>query len=659
LFISRLNDKIFSIKQKESDGIVVAQQVNGQKNGTEAADGDGSIHPSCLKPNLFSIDSKKLISSKQLRWLMLALLPLLILLAYPVDRSDYDLWWQMALAKYYIANKTLIIDHSIFSWTPADSTWIYNTCLGSIVVYLFYYFMGGFGLWLFQWFIFAGIYLSFYLFLRLIRQRLDINSITIIAAVGIACSMSCRYYKPELFSALLFCWAVFILFYIKVKRTKYLFYLYPVIFALWVNLHGAFLVGLIFLGISFTGEILNRVFFSRESLTKDELVHFGIACVLSSAATLLNPYGVNYLLSLFPTVMNVFYMGKYSAAGTYEKLVLAYASLWPFLKSVKIAELNYGIAVWIINLMILSLAILVFIELIKRRSMDFTTLILSVVFYWKGMETSRTSHFFPIFFFFAFFYLLTCRLKLQKIALRLSIISFLLFAFFFVSLSYFNIRYRTDSNWFGRGLENFVPVKEVEFLKKHKLEGPLFNDYLVGGYLVWELYPDYKVFIDPRGGSYSKEVLPDYWEFVSQPASKESIQQFRSKYPFKIAVLHFRQIDLIIDFLKNADEWRLLYFEKNAVILIHKSLFPFVQWREVNASLSPLRFREVKNPDTLVNLFNVYVHYNPQAGKYIYDIFQKNVSDFFYEKNNVLTTMANIIRIKEKDVQNKAGKPSI
>ena len=96
------------------------------------------------KISSFFAFSEKLASSEYLRWLMIALLPILILLEYKVDGSDYDLWWQMAMGKYYITHHTLIMDHSIFSWTPTDPTWIYNTCLGSIAVYLFYNFMGGF-----------------------------------------------------------------------------------------------------------------------------------------------------------------------------------------------------------------------------------------------------------------------------------------------------------------------------------------------------------------------------------------------------------------------------------------------------------------------------------------------------------------------------------
>src|SRR5271157_1527495 len=75
------------------------------------------------KISSFFAFSEKLSSSEYLRWSLIALLPALILLRYPVDGTDYDLWWQMALGRYYIAHHTLIMDHSIFSWTPTDPTW--------------------------------------------------------------------------------------------------------------------------------------------------------------------------------------------------------------------------------------------------------------------------------------------------------------------------------------------------------------------------------------------------------------------------------------------------------------------------------------------------------------------------------------------------------
>jgi len=586
--------------------------------------------------------SEKLASSRYLKWMLIALLPALILLRYPVDQRDYDLWWQMALGKYYLTHHTLIMDHSIFSWTPTDPSWIYNTCLGSIFIYLAYNLMGGFGLWIFQWLIFLGIFLSFYLFLRMIHQRLDVTGVTIIAAIGIACACACNYYKPELFSPLLFCWTIFIFFCVKLTRRKFLFYLYPFIFALWVNLHGAFVVGLVFLVLAFTGELLNRIIFPKESFTTKDLAHLGTACVLSLAATLLNPYGIDYLLSTYNMLT--------SDMGLNNKYILAYFSLWPYLKDINVSFFRIGQTAWIMTMMMFIMGCLFLYELIKKRSCDFALLIVNVALYWKGMETSRTSYFFILAFFFSFFYLLH-RLKLKNLPGKATILSLFFFLFFFVNISYFTIRYSTETKWFGAGLDSFVPVKEVSFLKKYRLEYPIFNDYVIGGYLLWNLYPDYKVFLDPRLMPFRKQVFPDYMAFTSIPVTSEAIQRFTKKYPFKIAILHYRELPLIFDFLRAGGEWRLLYFEQNAAILIHKSLLSTIPPEMGAVDLSPFRFRDVKNPQALLNIFYFYVHLDPKAGRFIYDIYKNNVSDYYKPKQEHLQGMDLAIRQKELETK--------
>lgn len=594
--------------------------------------------------------SEKLASSVSLRWFMIALLPLLILLRYAVQKADNDVWMHMAMGKYYITHHTLIMDQSIFSWTPVDPTWIYNTCLGSIAVYLFYNVMGGFGLWLLQWFVFLGIFISFYFFLRLIRQPLEITSVTIIAAIGIACSIVLCHYKPELFSALMFCWTVFIFFCVKITRRTLLFYLYPVIFVLWTNLHGTFLVGLVFLALALVGEILNRIFFPKESFTIKDLAHLGGACILSGAGTIINPYGINYLLSLYPTILNEIFSESYG--GPYGKFISDSQSLWIFFKEMNAFFFVGGLTVWIMTTMIFSVFGLSVYELIKKRSCDVTLLIVSFALYWEGMGTNRTCYFFPIAFFFIFFYLLIYRLQLKNIPARITLFSLLVFAFLSISVSYFTIRYNLDNTWFGAKLDDCMPVQEVAFLKKYHPEGLIFNDYNIGGYLMWDLYPQYKVFIDTRGTVYRNQVSPDYFKFANKTLTNEDIYYFTKKYPVKIAIMHYNSIHLILGFLKTG-EWRLVYFEKNAAILIHQSLFPTVMSQVGNVNLSPVRFKRVNHPEILLNVFKIYIQINPKAAREIYNIYKKNVSDYYKPKLNDLQFMDNSIRLKEQHLQNK------
>lgn len=53
-----------------------------------------------------------------------------------------------------------------------------------------------------------------------------------------------------------------------------------------------------------------------------------------------------------------------------------------------------------------------------------------------------------------------------------------------------------------------APVQAAEFLAGAGLQGNMFNEYKAGGYLIWRLYPQYRVFIDPRCLNY--DVFQDY-----------------------------------------------------------------------------------------------------------------------------------------------------
>src|SRR6185503_3618155 len=51
------------------------------------------------------------------------------------------------------------------------------------------------------------------------------------------------------------------------------------------------------------------------------------------------------------------------------------------------------------------------------------------------------------------------------------------------------------------------PVAAVEFLKSQRLPGPIYNRYGWGGYLIYQLYPEYRVYIEGRADVYGDAVF--------------------------------------------------------------------------------------------------------------------------------------------------------
>jgi len=159
------------------------------------------------------------------------------------------------------------------------------------------------------------------------------------------------------------------------------------------------------------------------------------------------------------------------------------------------------------------------------------------------------------------------------------------------------------------------------------------------------MYPDYKVFIDPRYGPYWKEVGPDYFALI-QNMNVESLRKFTSKYPFKIVLLHMRERDLIFLFLRSP-EWKLLYFYKTAVVIVHKSVIPSLSQKALSTDMGTQRFRDVTNPMILDNLFNFYISVGPVYAREILDIYKNNVSVFFRFKAFKIQEMEHLIKRAE------------
>jgi len=58
--------------------------------------------------------SEKMAAWRFLKGGVCILLPVILLLRYSIERFDYDVWWQMALGRYYLTHHTLVMDHSVF-----------------------------------------------------------------------------------------------------------------------------------------------------------------------------------------------------------------------------------------------------------------------------------------------------------------------------------------------------------------------------------------------------------------------------------------------------------------------------------------------------------------------------------------------------------------
>jgi tetratricopeptide (TPR) repeat protein len=111
----------------------------------------------------------------------------------------------------------------------------------------------------------------------------------------------------------------------------------------------------------------------------------------------------------------------------------------------------------------------------------------------------------------------------------------------------------------------------AEYIRRHDLPGPIFNEIALGGYLVHALYPDYQLFIDTR--NLSEAVLDDYRKAVVSPKAWRALQQ---RYGFRTAVLSnltFAPLRLR-RLLADDPEWRLVFVDPQASVFLRAEREP-------------------------------------------------------------------------------------
>ncbi|MBI5591213.1 MAG: hypothetical protein HY881_12095 [Deltaproteobacteria bacterium] len=563
---------------------------------------------------------------------------------FPVIGDDNDIWFHLAYGKQYITHFTWRIDQTQFSWTPVDvSNWIYGTWLGSSLMYLVHELGGIGGLYIMQWFILILTLLMMVQYARLLKDRLDMFRLMSLMLIFIVLKLTQVYLKPQLISTLLFSITVFIYYFsiqLQYQKSR-CYYLYPIIFLLWVNIHGEFMVGLAFLGLALTGELIAAAIDKNYDKFRHVLVPFGASVVLSYVVILINPDGLKYPVS----ILKMWVMQPDAAS----QANISVQNMW---HSVGFSAQNFNFVNAADAILLMGSIYVVFClaAIYKTRRINIPMLLINIAFFYLSMNAARATLFFPIVWSYSM-YTLMSESNLWEIKQKLAPLFMGIFTFAAVYSLYLMLITMPYATWMGYRFDDYIPKKAVDFIKRYRLPGPVFNDYLHGGYMMWAMYPEYKVWIDPRSGPYIKEVLPD-WLRITGNLNDDNFKYLTTKYPFKIALIGMWRCDVIFWLLKSPD-WKLIYFDSTAAVLIHKSVIPGLPPAALDADVGTMRFVDIDNPTILSNLFQFYILVGPAYARDIRNIFEHNVSNWLQGKKEKLAYMDAVIQQKEVELLKK------
>ena len=576
-------------------------------------------------------DKQFWLDSTLSKWFCLAVLVLFVFIYYPVDGSDFDVWFHLKYGEYFVTNLTWNIDHTQFSWTQTDGNWKYVTWIGSSLLFIFYQIASVQGLYILQWMVFLGIFAIFLYYINSLKGSMGIEHFLALILVAMSLNPYLEHIKPEMFSILFFALAVFIYIRAKTAVKDYLFF-YPLLFLIWANTHGGFIIGLFFVSFISILEIANSLIIKKNHFQKPVLKKLILSVFLSYLAVLINPYGIYYITQTLHYLLFPDYL-KYSAN------IPAYQNIWQYLFPkgffVKMTNASWSAVIMITSLLAISGSVYQ-----KKKTYDMPILIANALFFAAAMQNGRMMIFFPVLWLFSFVYLiLRFNILLPR---KVQILAFVLFLYFALNGIFSTLKIVDDRDWYKRSLVNWIPAQEVNFIMQNKLPGPIFNSYSLGSYMMWTMYPQYKVFIDTRYGPYLSHVFPDF----ANVTSKEGLDALIKKYPFKIAVITLAE-DSIIGLFMQSPDWKLVYFDKVAAVIVRKEIYDQMIKSNITLDFSPNRFNNVKNPTVLLDVFTLYSSFfGAEEMQGILDIYRRNIDKLYFSRDAHISLME--IAIKQK-----------
>jgi hypothetical protein len=114
--------------------------------------------------------------------------------------------------------------------------------------------------------------------------------------------------------------------------------------------------------------------------------------------------------------------------------------------------------------------------------------------------------------------------------------------------------------------EGRYPTRTMTFIRENQLPPRLFSVYAWGGYELWRLYPEYRMFMDGRTHVYGAEVLKEFLDVVNvSPRWQVVLDKWQVQ-----TILALRASPLT-ETLQAQGGWRLVFTEREAVVFVRET----------------------------------------------------------------------------------------
>jgi hypothetical protein len=484
------------------------------------------------------------------RPLLVIVFMLLIFTGAAQPITDPDFWWHLKTGQYIIETRT--IPHTdIFSTLRFGSEWVAHEWLSEVFIYSVFRPLG-----------FGGLIVVFSILIIvafwIVYQRCSRRGVNPYVAgfallLGAVATMPTWGVRPQMFS-LLFA-SVFISFldrYSRREATPSVWWLAPLLI-LWVNVHAGFALGLVLIVLTIAGLLLDWLLLRKDSFADVWLRTrpLGWLLVICVAAVCLNPNGArlySYPFETFSSEAMMQYIREWRSPDFHNPLfqglaLLLLATFSALALSSKRARPGE----------LLMLAVTAWATLRSGRNVAFFALVATPLLAehsWTFITDHRWGQ-----------WLITSKKReleerlTPKIVLNVLLLGIVLAVVVLAAMRAVAEQPITEAQEF--------PAAAVDFIRNQKPPQPIYNEYTWGGYLIWRLFPDYRVYIDGRADVYGDRLVEEWLETHDGKAAwRKPLDRYG------IRTVWVKPDVALASLLRQDSGWQNVFEDKQAVIFV-------------------------------------------------------------------------------------------
>ncbi|HVD47983.1 MAG TPA: hypothetical protein VNG70_11935 [Candidatus Limnocylindria bacterium] len=468
---------------------------------------------------------------------------LAVLMLFIEGFQDPDFWWHLRVGRWMVDNAKLpSVD--LFTFTVPDHVWTDHEYLTEALMWFIYSAAGTVGLAIvFGLVTWAGFWL---IYRQVKRQPFVIVGLGL--ALGALAGWPIWGPRAQMITFALTCLELYWIHGYLSGRSRALNF-FPVVMAIWANLHGGWVIGFVWLGVALVAELIGWAWDRSNPAHRRHVRFLAIIGAASLVAVLATPHGFSLYLYPFQTQGSV----------AQQKLIVEWFSpdfhqiyLRPFEAMVFIVIAGFALRRPSLHQFLLVISGLGLAFQSVRHVALFVaaaTPVMIAVYsdYWKELATSRG-----------------WKLRLPARTLFAAITGGVLVLVLGVTLLKI---YSDVSPAVQQKLDaSSYPIGAADWLAAHPEVGTrMYNQYGWGGYLAYRFYPDpnRRVFIFGEAELMGDPLLNQYNSVQNlRPDWQSILDQYQVDY------IIFNKGEALSNVLATQPEWKLAYQDDVAVIYV-------------------------------------------------------------------------------------------